>query len=292
MKKIIIRRMDEQLKRQGKAENTRLAYIRHIKAFQRHFGKPLSALRESHVEAYVWHLGEKHGAGSSTQRGFAAAVRFLYNTTLRKPEKVAWLKVPKQVRKLVVVMTRDEVARCIRAALSQRDKAFVMLAVGAGLRIGEVTHLQVGDIDSAAGVIRIRKGKGRKERVVMLSPPLLTQLRRYWVVWRPAGPWLFPGGKAGTSQKPISQRHIRRSWQQIQERAGLTRHYCYHSLRHSFATWLLDEGADLRTVQVLLGHAHMSTTMRYVHVQARHVSGVRSPLESFGLPVPRKDPEA
>jgi len=192
MKKTILRRMEEQLKRQGKAENTQLAYVRHIKAFQEHFDKPLSRLGVSHIEDYVWHLGEKHGPGSATQRLFAAAVRFLYTTTLRKPDKVAWLKVPKQRRRLVVVMTKDEVSRCIDAAPTQRDKAFVMLAVGAGLRIGEVAQLQVRDIDSAAGVIRVREGKGCKERVVMLSPPLLTQLRRYWKAWRPAGPWLFP----------------------------------------------------------------------------------------------------
>lgn len=288
MKASIIDRVIQLLKDNGKARNTQLAYEGQLRRFQRAYKTSLKHLCEEQIREHSCVLAGKHGLGSATQVQFCAAVRFAYTYVLCRPDKVATLPMPKKPKKLVEFVPRGEVERCLRAARTQRDLVFVMLAVGAGLRIVEVAHLRVEDTNSKQGVIYIREGKGRKERVVMLSPTLLEALREHWRRARPTGPWLFPGGHGGTLPTPITTRQIRRSWADTQALAGLAKRYRYHSLRHSFATFLLDDGVDLRSAQVLLGHGNMSTTLRYVHVQARHVNWVPSPLESL-LAQPAKE---
>lgn len=283
--KSIISRMEQDLKDRGVSPHTVRAYLYHVSKFAEHFGRPLSRLGERHVRQYCRHLGDQLGLGCSSQHLFVASIRFLFVVTLSRPAVVASLKPPRRPKTLPVIMRKDEVLACLTGATNERDKAFIMLGFGAGLRVREVARLRVEDIQSKAGVLHIRASKGKKDRMVMLSQPLLAQLRRYWAAARPGTGWLFPGGRGGKSDRPISTRHIRRAWTEVQATAGLERRYKYHSLRHCFATYLLDEGVDLRTVQILLGHARMSSTLRYVLVQPRHVSAVRSPLESLIGPV-------
>lgn len=285
----ILARLAQDIKDRGNSRHTMRLYLGQIQKFARHFDVAPQDLTSDQVAVYSRHLADKHGPGSATQHMFAAAARFFFEVTRKETRALIWLRVPRRAKKLPEIMRLDEIEACIHAAASERDRAFVMLGFGAGLRIGEVSGLLVSDIDSQAGVIHIRAGKGKKDRLVMLSPTLLLQLRRYWLQARPGRGWLFPGGVQG---QPLTQRHIRRAWRDTQLRAGLERHYKYHTLRHCFATYVLDEGADLQTTQVLLGHARLSSTLRYVLVQPRHVNNVRSPLERFGLPTAEVGPKA
>lgn len=258
--------------------NTKKTYVQTLVRLHKHYGKPLDELGPEEVRDYLRKLIRSPNHGFSTYSAFIAAARFCYDVTLSRHEVVAGLRYPRSPKKLPVVMTQDEIKRCLAVQMSERDRAMIMLAYGGGLRISEVRHLQVKDIDSEHGVIRIANGKGRKQRIVMLSKILLGQLRKAWVEQRPEGAWLFPGMYR---HMPLGARQIRRVWADIQMRAGLRRHYRFHSLRSSFATHLLDEGTNLRTIQVLLGHSHMSSTMRYIAVQSKHVSGVQSPLDTL-----------
>ena len=276
-----IARMEEDLKDLDRSIHTRLVYVQTVKRFRRHFGRPMTELGVEEVTKYMRDLIRSPKHGPSTCAVYAAALRFVFCVTMKRPEEVMGLRTPRKPHKLPIVMTADEVRRCLRATTCDRNRALIMLAYGAGLRISEVVRLQARDIDSERGVLYVREGKGRKERVVMLSPVLLEQLRRAWREQRPEGPWLFPGQHRHT---PITARQVRRGWADVQLRAGLRRHYCFHALRGSFATHLLDGGVDLRTIQILLGHARISTTVRYVAVQAQHVQNVVSPLDCLEQP--------
>jgi len=255
----ILAQMAQDIKDRGNSPHTARLYDGQIRQFARHFDAAPEDLTGEQVAEYSRHLAEKHGPGSATQHMFAAAARFFFEVTQKNTRALAWLRVPRRPKKLPELMRLDEIVSCIEAAPTERDRTFVMLGFGAGLRIGEVSRLKPTDIDSLAGVIRIHGGKGKKDRLVMLSPSLLKQLRVYWVDARPEGPWLFPGRKP---EHPLTTRHVRRSWADTQVRAGLGKHYRYHCLRHCFATYTLDEGVDLQTVQVLLGHVRLSSTLR------------------------------
>ena len=271
-----IARMEQDLKDLDRSIHTRTVYVQTVKRFQRHFGRPLQELGVDEVTSYMRMLVRSPDHSASTCAVYAAALRFVFRVTMQRPEQVAGLRTPRRARKLPTVLTAEQVRRCLAVTSSERNRALVMLAYGAGLRIAEATHLQIADIDSANGVIRVRQGKGRKERLVMLSPVLLEQLRRAYREQRPEGAWLFPGAEA---QMPITPRRVRRIWADIQLRAGLRRHYPFHALRGAFATDLLDGGVDLRTIGLLLGHARMSSTVRYLAVQPSHVAKVVSPLD-------------
>lgn len=272
----IIARMEEDLKDLGRSIHTRRSYAQTVARLKRDIGGPLEEVGPEEVRGWMRSLIRSGEYSESSLRCFAAAVRFVFAHTLGRPEVVAGLRTPRVPVKLPKVMSAEEVRRCLEAAGSERNKALIMLAYGAGLRISEVRHLQVRDILSEQGVLLVRSGKGRKERVVMLSVVLLQQLRKAWREQRPRGPWVFPGARP---DEPLGARQVRRLWEVTQVQAGLSRHYPFHALRGAFATHLLDAGAALQTIQVLLGHAQMSSTTRYVAVQPRHVRDVASPLD-------------
>jgi integrase/recombinase XerD len=273
-----IARVEQDLIDLERSINTKKTYTQTLKRLHKHCGRPLDELGPEDVRDYLRMLIRSPDHGFATYSAFIAAARFCYTVTLSRHEVVAGLRCPRAPKKLPIVMSQAEIRRCFSVQMSHRDRALIMLAYGAGMRISEVRHLQISDIDSEHGVIHIRNGKGRKQRIVMLAGVLLIQLRRAWSEQRPEGAWLFPGLYP---HMPLTARQIRRVWADIQMRAGLRKHYRFHGLRGSFATHLLDDGTDLRTIQVLLGHSHMSSTMRYVSVQAKHVSGVKSPLDTL-----------
>ena len=273
-----IKRVERDLTDLQRSLNTRRCYTQILTRLQRHYGCPLDELGPEEVRDYLRMLIRSPEQGFATYGVYVAAVRFCYSVTLARHEVVAGIRSPRMPHKVPVIMTQEEVLRCLKVPMCERNRALIMLAYGGGLRISEVRHLQVKDIDSERGIIRIENGKGRKQRIVMLSEVLLTQLRRAWREQHPEGAWMFPGLYPNM---PLTARQIRRVWADVQVRAGLRRHYRFHSLRGSFATHLLDGGVDLRTIQVLLGHARMSSTMRYVAVQSQHVSGVTSPLDTL-----------
>ena len=207
------------------------------------------------------------------------ALRFLFTVTLRKPEVAARLPFIREPRRLPVVLSPEEVARLLDAAPGLKYKAALSVAYGAGLRAAEVVSLKVSDIDSTRMVIRVEQGKGRKDRYVMLSPQLLELLRAWWRAGRPQG-WLFPGRDR---VQPMTTRQLNRACHAAAQMAEINKRVSLHTLRHSFATHLLEQNIDVRVIQVLLGHAKLDTTALYTRVATKTISEVMSPLEHIAL---------
>ena len=217
--------------------------------------------------------------------GAVAALRFFFATTCNRPEMARHLTLVRQPQKLPVVLTLEEVARLIEAAPGPKYKAALSVAYGAGLRVSEVANLRVSDIDSKRMVIRVEQGKGRKDRNGKLSPRLLELLREWWLVGRPTT-WLFPGRDP---LLPITSRQLRRVVCETADAVGIEKRVSPHTLRHSFATHLLEEGIDIRLIQVALGHSKLDTTARYAHVASKVLREMVSPLDRLTSLVPGKD---
>lgn len=209
------------------------------------------------------------------------ALRFFYGVTLDRgeiPERITYARTP---RKLPVILSADEVVRFLEAVPSLKARAALTTAYAAGLRASEAVSLKVADIDSGRMVIQVRHGKGAKDRTVMLSRQLLTILRTYWRLARPAD-WLFPGR---TRDKPIDVQVLHAACRSAAKAAGLVKHVSVHTPRHSFATHLLESGVDIRIIQVLLGHNNLSTTARYTHVATTTIAATQSPFDRLSLEV-------
>ncbi len=232
---------------------------------------------------YLLHLVQEKHVSWSVFNQTVAALRFLYEVTLDRAGLMVRIRCPKQPKRLPIVLSLslDEMARFFAAVIGIKHRAILMTAYAAGLRHSEVVALRVEDIDSHRMVIRVRQGKGRKDRCVMLSPRLLALLREYWKVARPTD-WLFPGDVPGHH---ITGQSVHRACVQAARDAGLGKHVTLHTLRHSFATHLLEAGTDIRTIQVLLGHRNLKTTAIYTHVSPTAVENTRSPLDQLG-PLP------
>jgi integrase/recombinase XerD len=227
------------------------------------------------------HLVQEKHVSWSYYNQTVAALKFLYEITLQRQGVMQRVRCPKQPKKLPVVLSPDEVTQVFAAIVSLKHRALLMTAYAAGLRVSEVVSLRVDDIDSQRMVIRIRQAKGRKDRYVMLSPRLLTLLREYWRVVRPAE-WLFPGGIPG---RPLTASSVQRVCTRAVRGAGLDKHVTVHTLRHCFATHLLEAGTDIRTIQILLGHRNLKTTAIYTHVSPTAVEATQSPLDRLA-PLP------
>jgi site-specific recombinase XerD len=217
-----------------------------------------------------------------------ASLRFFYIHVLKRGWSIAETPYPKKVRHLPGVLSQEEVARLIEAADSPFHRILLMTLYATGARRAEAAHLKVSDIDSQRMVVHIREGKGGKDRDVMLSPKLLEELRTYWRgLRRKPKEWLFPGNRWHTASYPVTTKVLWSACQIAAERAGLEhRHIHPHTLRHCFATHLLEAGADLRTIQILLGHRDLEVTTVYLHLSQRHLSATASPLDALTLPAP------
>jgi integrase/recombinase XerD len=258
------------------------AYVRCVARFARHFRASPDLLGPEQVRAYLLHLLQERHVSLSYYKLTRCALRFFYRETLGRDDVPQSLAPVKQPRTLPVVLGPDELARFFAAITNLKHRALLMTAYAAGLRVSEVTRLRVQDIDSARMVIRVRHGKGQKDRYVMLSPRLLEVLRAYWKAARP-GDFLFPGAAA---DRPLTTGSVRKVCYRARRAAGLDKHVTVHTLRHSFATHLLESGTDLRTIQVLLGHHSFSTTARYVHVATASLPSTRSPFDRLDLDGP------
>ncbi len=271
------RRMLEDLRIRNFSPHTQKAYIRYVARFARHFGCPPDQLGPEHVRTFQVHLADV-GASFATLTQLASALRFLYRVTLRKDWIVERIPYPKPERRLPVVLSREDVIKFLSSPRNIKHRAILTTCYAAGLRISEATHLRVSDIDSKRMVIRIQQGKGKKDRMVPLSPTLLDLLREYWRVAQPRD-WLFPGKKRS---QPITRRSVQRVCVQARKASGLADKVTAHTLRHSFATHLLEAGTNIRTIQILLGHASLRTTATYTQVATGEVLSTTSPLD---LPV-------
>ena len=278
--------MLEELERRNYAPGTIHCYIRVVEQFARHFHRPPDQLGLEHIRQYQAALLRQKKLAPSTVGQHLAALRFLYIQVLKRGWSAAETPYPRQVQHLPQVLSREEVARLIQAARTPFQRAVLMALYATGGRRAEVATLKVSDIDSQRMLVHIHGGKGRKDRDVMLSPRLLDALRAYWRSKRPRV-YLFPSsnGHRGIEQ-PISDKTIWNVCRSAACRAGLEhRHIHPHTLRHCFATHLLEAGADLRTIQMLLGHRDLEETTIYLHLSERHLSATASPLDTLTFPV-------
>lgn len=270
-------RMLEDMKIRNFTEQTQKRYVEAVAAFARHFGASPERLGPEEVRAYQLHLIEKRQCSWSHVNVTVCALRFLYGVSLNCPWDVTRIHYPKREKKLPVVLSPGEVARFFEAIRGLKYRAALMTAYAAGLRVTEVCQLKVTNIDSERMVIRVEQGKGRKDRYVMLSPRLHALLRKYWSIERPPQ-WLFPGRKP---DKPMAVASLQQVCRGACLVLGWSKRVTPHTLRHSFATHLLEAGADLRTIQVLLGHASQSATARYTHVAVHRVQQISSPFDAL-----------
>jgi len=262
------------------AAKTQHDYVQRIKNFAAFVGRSPDTATFEDVRRYQLHLATS-GVGVPTINQTVSTLRFFFRVTLRRHEIVEHTHVIHEPRKLPVVLSVEEVARLLDAAPGLKYKAALSVAYGAGLRAAEVVSLKVSDIDSKRMIIRVEQGKGGKDRNVMLSPHLLDLLRAWWKVARPRG-WLFPGHDPA---QPMTTRQLNRACHAAAQMAEISKRVSLHTLRHSFATHLLEQNIDVRVIQVLLGHAKLDTTALYSQVATRTIRDVRSPLEQLVMTV-------
>ncbi len=285
------RRMLEDMAMRGLREDTQRDYIRSVKNFANFLGRSPDSATADDVRRYQVHQHE-NGAQPPTINSSVSALRFFFTITLDRPDLSRRLLVIRHPRKLPDVLSVEEVARLLEAAPGAKYKAALGTAYGAGLRVSEVASLKIDDIDSKRMLLRVEQGKGRKDRNAMLSPQLLNLLRLWWSEGRrrnvilPHG-WLFPGQNR---TDPISTRQLHRAVHEAAERAGIRKRVSPHTLRHSFATHLLEQDVDIRVIQVLLGHSKLDTTALYTRVATRMIRAVTSPLEKLALLMEGKSP--
>src|ERR1700676_180429 len=276
--------MLEELQRRNYSEDTTRFYIRIVEDFSRRFHLPPDRLGPRHIREYQAELFQKQKLATPTVRQRLAALRFFYIKTLKKAWSVEETPYPRKTRRLPTILSQEEVARLIDAARPPLHRTLLMTLYATGLRRAELARLRVSDIDSQRMVIHVRGGKGRKDRDVLLSPKLLEELRKHWHrLRRKTSDWLFPGNRWHTANHPIDAKTVYHACQGAAKRAGLNRPIHPHTLRHCFATHLLEAGADLRTIQILLGHQSLEQTAIYLHLSKRHLHATPSPLDSLQL---------
>lgn len=270
-------RMDRELRIRGYAENTRKSYIGRMRCFVRHFMRSPDELTAEHVKQYQLFLTKDKRVSWSTFNVHVCAIRFFYREVLRVDWNVEHIPYQKRGRKLPVILSGEEVRALLDTTTNLKHRALLMTLYSAGLRTGEAIHLQLADIDSGRMMIRVDEGKGRKDRYVMLSERLLLTLRRYWREYQPAL-WLFPGQDPS---RPLTRGSVDKLFARARERAGIEKRVSPHSLRHAFATHLLERGVNIRVIQRLLGHRSLRSTEIYTHVAASYVRDTKSPLDDL-----------
>jgi site-specific recombinase XerD len=271
----------EELERRNYSQATARAYIGAIQRFAEYFHRSPEQLGPEHIRQFHLHLVKRQLKPHTIQVQICA-LRFLYLKTLKRRYDHEELPMPKVQRPLPIILSPEEVARLIASAANLRHRTLLMTLYATGMRRSELSHLRVEDIDKQRMVIRVHQGKGGKDREVPLSPKLLDQLRTYWrsLPHKPAT-WLFPSPQHQRAEQPIETKTIWYACRQACHRAGIHKPVHPHTLRHSYATHLLEAGADLRTIQLLLGHADISETAMYLHLSHRHLTTVSNPLDAL-----------
>jgi site-specific recombinase XerD len=271
-------RMTMDMKLRGFSENTIDCYLRYARKFTQYHRRSPVDLGAAHVQAYLAHLVNRR-VKTGTLAMAVAAIKFLYRVTLERPDVVESIPWPKREKRVPTVLSGSEVELLLHKVQSLKHRTILTTAYGTGMRLDEACSLQTTAIDSERRLIRIDQGKGKKDRCVMLSQRLLHCLREYWKRARPSGPYLFPGAIPG---RPISPDAVSRVVKKAVAECAFDKRVTAHTLRHSFATHLLEAGEDIRTIQILLGHSSIRTTAQYTKVSQRHIGRTRSPLDLLG----------
>ena len=284
-------RMLADMKLRNYALGTQRLYITRVARFAAHYGQCPSNLGPAEAKKYFHHLIESEKVSWSFFNQAVCALRFLYQVTLERPEMIPHLPFPRQERRLPTVLSEEEVTRFFQAVRHPRNRVALMALYAAGLRVSEVVDLKPADIDSDRMLIHVRQGKGRKDRMVMLSPTLLEEVGHY-IQWARPYHWLFPGADP---TKHLHTRTLQHACRRAGEAAQISKRVTPHVLRHSFATHLLDAGTDLRVIQTLLGHRSLTTTSVYTHVSTQRLQATTSPLDrlqNLSSPSPNGSPNA
>jgi site-specific recombinase XerD len=275
----IIRQAESELKLRGYSQKTCKAYLWHIKNFVGYYSKCPTELGNLEIRQYLLQLLEQEKASHSFVTQAVSALKFLFKIVLQRTDATAKLPRPKKEQKLPDVLSQQEVTRLMENITNLKHRAILLLVYSAGLRVGEVVRLKQEDIDSDRGLIHVRQGKGRKDRFTLLSQVALETLRIYFKEYRPVK-WLFPGAQPG---RHLTERAVQKIFDQGCEKVGIKKDVSVHSLRHSFATHLLEGGTDLRYIKELLGHVNIKTTEIYTHVTERDIRRIQSPLDKLNL---------
>ena len=277
--------MLEELARRNYSPGTTGEYIRAVEHFSRYFNRPPDQLGPQHIRQYQAALFTKWKLSPNTVTQRLAALRFFYIQVLKMAWSVADTPYPKKILRLPTILSQEEVAHLIDSALTPFHRMILMMLYATGVRRAELVRLKLSDIDSRRMVIHVQGGKGRRDRDVMLSPVILGALREYWRgLRRKPSHWLFPGGTRHSGDGHITTVTVWNACWRAAQRAGLQQKKLHpHTLRHCFATHLLEAGADLRTIQLLLGHHDLEETTLYLHLSQRHLSATASPLDALRL---------
>jgi integrase/recombinase XerD len=281
------RRMIEDMTVRNFTPKTQSHYIRAVTNLARFLHRSPDTASNGDLRLFQLHLSENR-VGAPTINSTISALRFFFTVTLDRADAIKHLTFVAEPRKIPVVLSPEEVARFLKAAPGVKYKAAFSAAYGAGLRVSEVASLKVSDIDSERMMLRVDQGKGRKDRHAMLSPVLLDLLRDWWRIARPTA-WLFPGRDP---LQPMSTRQLNRACHAAADMAEISKRVTPHTLRHSFATHLLEQNVDIRVIQVLLGHAKLETTALYTHIATNTIRAVMSPLERLTLKPKKDEPPA
>ena len=270
-------RMEQDLLVRGRSAKTRDGYLRVVAGLAKYYRRSPDQLSEREVQQYLVHLIQERKLAWSSCRVAVCALRFFYETTLGRARLTFSVPLPKGAQKLPEILSREEVARLLASVANRKHRTLLMVTYAGGLRVSEAVHLRARDIDSQRMLIRVEQGKGRKDRYTLLSQRLLEELRVYYRIYRPTE-WLFPRRREAA---PLSTSSAQRIYNAAKLRAGIHKQGSIHSLRHAFATHLVESGTDVVTLQSLLGHGNIKTTMRYVHLSAHRVATHVSPFDQL-----------
>lgn len=282
------KRLIEEMELRNYAPKTIRLYVDNVARLARYYGTSPDRLEREQIRRYLVYLVEERKLAVGSYRQALAALRYFYRWVLKRGDVVHDILSPRPERRLPVVLSVEEVRRLFAAIPSFKHRMILMTAYSAGLRIAETVHLKVTDVDSERMVIRVCQGKRKKDRYTILSPVLLSMLRHYWWAARPIS-YLFPGRSLS---RPMSVSTVQRACKDAQQRAGIEKTVTPHTLRHSFATHLLESGTDVRILQALLGHSSIRTTAIYTHVSNTLIRSTTSPLDQLRGPAPDESPQA
>jgi len=271
----LIEKMQQDMVIRNYSPRTIEAYQWHVRQFMQFYPQGLDSIGEEEIRRYLYHAKSVKKYSSSNLSQSFSAIKLLFCDTLKMPLELKSLKGPRRGRKLPVVLSGEEIKQLFAAVDNVKHRLILMTAYSAGLRLSEVIHLKVSDIDSSRMLIRVEQGKGKKDRYTLLSEPLLYRLRDYWRLYRPRL-WLFPGHDPN---KPLCDTSIQKVFQRARLKAGIRKPASIHTLRHCFATHLLEQGVDLFTIKELLGHSTIMTTLQYLHLQQNKRSTIVNPID-------------
>lgn len=260
--------------------NTQESYLRSVSGLASHYRISPDKISGCQLKSYVLFLTNKRKLKWSSINAITAGIRFFYAETLDRRDLALSIPQRKTPRHLPEILSKSELLMLFSSVKNHKHRTILMTTYGGGLRISEVLRLKVGDIDSSRMMIRIEKGKGNKDRYTILSPRLLAELRSYWLEYRPDH-WLFPN-KITKERLTRSTPHL--IFKAAKKKASITKKVTFHSLRHAFATHLLEADVDIRTIQILLGHSSITSTAKYLHVARKDLGSVKSPLDLLHVP--------